>query len=60
MKEKIMKENGKIIKCPKCNSTDIEAVMPFDYVKVCKNDNCKYFLQHPEKFRYQFSTGCHN
>ena len=45
---KKMKENGKTVKCPKCGSTNVEAVMPFDYVKMC------------EDCGKQFSTGVHN
>ncbi|KKN06309.1 hypothetical protein LCGC14_1078650 [marine sediment metagenome] len=47
-----MKENGKIVKCPKCNSSDITPaqtfVCVFDYVKQCKTCG------------HQFSTGVHN
>jgi hypothetical protein len=55
-----MKENGEIVKCPMCDSSNIEPVNPFDYVKQCNNDECIYYLQHPKKYRYQFSTGIHN
>ncbi len=56
----MMKENGKIIRCPVCGSTNVEAVMPFDYIKMCNNNKCKYYLEHPKKYRYQFFTECHN
>jgi len=55
-----MKENGETVKCPECGSDNIEAVQPFDYVKQCNNDECPYYLKHPKKWRYQFSTGIHN
>jgi uncharacterized protein (DUF983 family) len=41
-------ENGKMVQCPKCNSSRVKAVHPFDYVKQCK------------KCGKQFSTGVHN
>ena len=56
----IMEENGEVVKCPICDSTDIIKVHPFDYVKQCQNDDCEYYLKHPQKYRYQFSTGVHN
>lgn len=43
-----MKENGKIVRCPKCNSTNVKPVVPFDYIKQCKDCGT------------QFSTGVHN
>ena len=55
-----MKENGETVQCPVCGSVDIIKVHPFDYVKQCKNDDCEYYLNHPQKYRYQFSTGVHN
>ena len=55
-----MEENRQIVRCPKCNSENVEAVEPFDYVKQCQNDNCSYYLNHPKRWRYQFSTGVHN
>jgi ribosomal protein S27E len=44
----IMKENGKVVKCPKCDSDDVAPAHPFDYVKQC--NACGE----------QFSTGVHN
>ena len=32
-------EDGRKVQCPRCGSTDVEAVMPFDYIKVCRR--CK-------------------
>ncbi len=57
-----MKENGRIVRCPKCNSTDVTAVENFDYVKMCMNNRCIYKLLNAKttKWRYQFSTGVHN
>jgi len=56
-----IKENGKIVKCPECGSTDVRKVLPFDYVKMCMNDGCAYYLLKTKKrYRYQFSTGVHN
>lgn len=49
-----MKENGKIVKCPKCGSENIEHVDPFDFVKRCK-DCFTEDGKHTE-----FSTGVHN
>ena len=37
-----------IVKCPKCDSDDVESVNPFDYVKQC--NECGH----------QFVTGAHN
>ena len=50
MKEKEEQPEGgtKVVECPKCKSTDIKAVEPFDYVKQC--NECGE----------QFSTGIHN
>jgi len=36
------------VECPECKSTNIEPVLPFDYVKQCKDCG------------HQFSTGVHN
>ena len=43
-----MKENGKVVKCPKCDSDDVAPAHPFDYVKQCTACG------------EQFSTGVHN
>lgn len=43
-----MRENGEVVRCPKCNSTNVEPVVPFDYIKRCKDCG------------EQFSTGVHN
>ena len=43
-----MEENGKMIRCPKCNGTNIEPVVPSDYIKQCKDCGT------------QFSTNTHN
>ncbi len=56
----MIEENGQMVKCPKCQSENVNPVHPFDYWKQCNNDNCKYYLESPEKYRYQFSTGIHN
>ena len=32
-----MKENGKVVKCPKCGSENVVPLHPFDYVKRCNN-----------------------
>jgi hypothetical protein len=56
----MIKENGKIVKCPECGSTNIIKVEPFDYVKQCNNDDCPFRKQNLRKWRYQFSTGVHN
>lgn len=55
-----MKENGKTVRCPECGSKKVEAVMPFDYWKMCMNDKCEYHMKHPKKMRYVFQTGVHN
>lgn len=47
-KRTIMKENGKIVKCPDCKSENIEPVTNFDYWKQCKNCG------------KEFMTGIHN
>ena len=31
----VIMENGVIVKCPKCGSTNVAAVQPFDYIKAC-------------------------
>ena len=36
-------ENGKPVKCPKCGSTNVEAVQNFDYIKQC-NDCGREFM----------------
>jgi len=41
-------ENSSIVRCPKCGSSRIEALHPFDYAKMCK------------KCKHEFSTGVHN
>ena len=46
--EKSMEENGKKVRCPECGSEDVYAVLPFDYIKQCRNCG------------YQFMTGEHN
>lgn len=53
-------ENGEVVKCPICNSSNIIAMHPFDYIKQCENPRCPYHLNHPKKWKYQFSTGIHN
>jgi len=54
----MIKENGKIVKCPECGSDDIEAPMPFDYIKRCNNDECPFYLEN--NMRNEFMTGEHN
>lgn len=44
----MIKENGAVVKCPKCGSTNVIREHPFDYWKTCKD--CKH----------QFMTGVHN
>ena len=53
-------ENGQTVRCPVCNSTNVIAVQPFDYVKQCENKKCSYHVDHPKGWKYQFSTGVHN
>lgn len=36
----MIKSNNEIIKCPKCGSTNIVAIQPFDYRKGC--NDCKH------------------
>jgi ribosomal protein L37AE/L43A len=36
-------ENGKPVKCPVCKSTNVIAVLPFDYIKQC-NDCGREFM----------------
>lgn len=55
-----MKENGKIIRCPKCGSKEVSAVMPFDYIKQCDNPKCRYRLTSTKGWKYQFMTEEHN
>jgi uncharacterized protein (DUF983 family) len=43
-----MKENGKIVRCPRCGSDKVEPVLNFDYWKVCKACG------------KEFMTDCHN
>jgi len=50
----LVKENGKVVTCPKCNSENVIPVHPFDYVKRC-NDCYTQDGKHTE-----FSTGVHN
>jgi hypothetical protein len=59
-RNKMIIENGKKVKCPICGSTNVEAVLPFDYVKQCENKDCSYHKNHPKKWKYQFVTGQHN
>lgn len=51
-----MKENGIIVRCPRCNSTNVIKVRGFDFVKMCMNNDCEYHITHPKKYRYQFAT----
>lgn len=53
-------ENGKTVRCPKCNSSNIIRVHPFDYIKQCNNKKCSFYLNHPKKLKYQFMTEVHN
>ena len=56
----MIKENGVIVRCPKCNSNKVIRIHPFDYVKQCENEKCSYHVEHPKGWKYQFSTGIHN
>jgi len=56
----MIKENGAVVKCPRCGSTNVIRVHPFDYVKQCENKKCSYHVKHPKGFKYQFDTGVHN
>ena len=51
-----MKENGKTVRCPECGSTTVIAVPPFDWIKMCMDNNCVYYLKKSKKWRHQFST----
>lgn len=53
-------ENKEVVRCPVCDSDNIEAVQSFDFVKQCNNDRCNYYIENYKKLRYQFSTGVHN
>lgn len=44
----MIKENGVIVKCPKCGSTNVIRVHPFDYIKRCEDCN------------KEFMSGVHN
>ena len=44
----MIKENGKIVECPHCGSTNVIRVLPFDYIKSC------------EDCGREFMTGVHN
>jgi len=48
MKEGQLEGEYKTVKCPECDSENVEPVLPFDYVKQC--NDCGH----------QFSTGIHN
>lgn len=48
MEEHLITGETVTVKCPKCNSENVEVVLPFDYVKQCKD--CKE----------QFVTSSHN
>ena len=48
MKEGKLEGGYVTVKCPKCNSENVEIVEPFDYVKQCKDCG------------EQFVTGAHN
>jgi ribosomal protein S27E len=48
MKEGQLEGSYKTVKCPKCDSENVEPVHPFDYVKQCQDCG------------EQFSTGIHN
>lgn len=56
----MIEENGKIVRCPKCGSSNVVAVMPFDYVKRCESKKCPYRIKHPKGWKFHFSTGVHN
>ncbi len=62
MVQNMVKENGKVVRCPICESDDIEAIRTHDYVKMCNNNKCSYKRKHIKTtgWRYQFSTGVHN
>ncbi len=51
-----MIENGEVVKCPICGSENVEPVYPFDYIKMCMNDDCKYHIEHSQHWRNQFVT----
>jgi ribosomal protein L37AE/L43A len=53
----MIKENGVIVKCPKCGSTNVIRVHPFDYWKQCKD--CKTVVD-GKTYNYEFMTGVHN
>jgi len=48
IRENQLEGGSKIVKCPKCKSTNIKPVERFDYVKQCQDCG------------EQFSTGIHN
>ena len=34
-RDNVIMENGVIVTCPKCGSTNVAPVEPFDYIKAC-------------------------
>lgn len=52
----MVKENGKLIRCPICNSNKVNYVLPFDYWIMCENDTCKFYIEHLKQKRYTFMT----
>jgi len=53
-------ENGKIVRCPVCNSSKVIREPLFDYIKTCMNDRCTYYTHSHENWRNNFNTGVHN
>lgn len=49
-------ENGKPIKCPVCGSERVNYVPSFDYWIMCENDECPFYIKHPQHKRYTFMT----
>lgn len=44
--EQCQKCHHRFLRCPECGSCNIEPVMPFDYVKECKNCFHQFFGDH--------------
>jgi hypothetical protein len=53
-------EKGKIVHCPVCGSSKIIREPLFDYIKTCKNNECRYYVNSPKNWRNNFNTGVHN
>jgi hypothetical protein len=42
-------------RCPKCGSTNIEHVQPFDHIRQCNNPKCPYRIGGDKGWKYQWS-----